>query len=119
MALSIPRPVPPVRSRSGSSDDLTLAASVDGTGPQPAARLVVSGEVLREGAADLAQMLSSLAEDGVVHVDVDLTDLRECTVADLVTLLDADRVIEERGGALRLICAEADDRVVADLLGDD
>jgi hypothetical protein len=120
MTLSLPRPIGSTDGSPPSSNDdrsLTLAASIDVTGPHPAARVVVSGALRTDGAVEVAQVLTSLAEDGVVHVDVDLTDLRECTVADLVTLLDADRVIEQRGGALRVISAEGEDRQVTDLLG--
>ena len=116
MTLFLSRPVD-TAGEDVSGDGLTMAASIDATGPHPAARVVVAGALPTDGAIDVAQVLTSLAEDGVVHVDVDLTDLRECTVADLVTLLEADRVIEERGGALRVISAEGEDRMVSDLLG--
>ena len=118
MTLSPPRPLDDGGGGAWTDGDgrLTLAASVDATGPHPAARVVVSGALPTEGVVEVAQVLTSLAEDGVVHVDVDLTDLRECTVAHLVTLLDADRLIEERGGALRVISGEGDERMVTDLL---
>ena len=117
MTLSPPRPLDDGGDAWTDGDrQLTVAASVDAIGPHPAARVVVTGALPSDGAVEVAQVLTSLAEDGVVHVDVDLTDLRECTVADLVTLLDADRLIEERGGALRVISGEGDDRMVTDLL---
>ena len=80
-----------------------------------AAHVVVSGTLDAGAASRVAEELTSLVDDGVRALDVDLSGLEGCTVDHLMALVDATQEIAERGAVIHLD-SDGDTRTVIDLI---